>query len=138
MELFFAFLAQQALLAGAFVVLVVLYFVTEARRGGLAVTPQHLVNLTNRENALVVDLRDGADYRAGHIAGAIHLPLKDVASRLSDLQGRENQPVVLVCKHGQAAGGAGKILRAHGFQQVFRLGGGMHEWENARLPLVKS
>ncbi|HEY9035582.1 MAG TPA: rhodanese-like domain-containing protein [Pseudomonadales bacterium] len=137
MELFLAFISQHLILAGAFVSLVALYFFTELRRSGQAVTPQHLVSLVNRDAARVVDLRDGAEYRAGHIAGAINIPLKDLDKHMGELAGCEDTPVVLVCKQGQLASGAGKTLREKGFTQVFRLAGGIGEWEAARLPLVK-
>lgn len=137
MELFFAFLGEHLILAGAFVTLVALYFVSEMRRAGQAVTPQHLVSLVNRDAARVVDLRDGAEFRAGHISGSLNIPLKDLPTRIGELAGAENSPVVLVCKQGQFAGGAGKSLREKGFTQVYRLAGGIAEWEAARLPLVK-
>jgi len=137
MELFFAFISQHLVLAGAFVSLVILYFVTESRRGGQVIGPQQLVGLVNREKAKVIDLRDGPDFRAGHIPGSTHIPLKDLSTRFGELAGHEEKPVVLVCKQGQFASGAGKTLREKGFKQVYRLAGGVSEWEGARLPLVK-
>ena len=137
MELYLAFISEHLILTGAFITLVILDFVTEARRAGQAVSPQHLVSLVNRDAACVVDLRDGADFRAGHIAGAVNIPLKDLPTRFGELAGKEDTPVVLVCKQGQFASGAGKSLREKGFKQVYRLAGGIAEWESARLPLVK-
>ena len=45
--------------------------------------------------------------------------------------------MVVVCRLGQSAGAAGTLLRKSGFEQVSRLSGGMTEWRNQNLPVVK-
>lgn len=137
MQLFLAFLAGQWMLAGAFVTLVVLYFSLELRRSGRVVTPPQLTNLVNRHEAVVVDLRDAADFRAGHIAGARNIGHATLKDHLKDLDSVRDKPIVLVCRMGQHASDAGKLLGDAGFPQVYRLAGGIQAWEDARLPLVK-
>lgn len=138
MQLFVFFIAQQWILVGAFLALVILYFWIETRRGGLVIPPQQLALLVNRENAQVIDLREAADFRAGHIAGAINVPFKQLDQRLADLEPYRDKPLILVCQHGTSASAAGRRLQQAGFAGLHRLAGGLREWEGARLPLVKA
>lgn len=132
------FVGNHMLLAGTFVVLLVLLIAHEASRGGRSVSPQELVDLVNRQDAVVIDLRDKREFEAGHIVDAIHVPQHAVGSRLEELAAYKERPVILACRTGQTAGAAGALLRKEGFEQVLRLGGGMMEWQNASLPLVRS
>jgi rhodanese-related sulfurtransferase len=133
----FEFIANHPLLVGAFVVLLALFIRNEAARGGRSVSPQELVNLVNRDAAVVLDVRDPKEFGAGHIAGAINIPHGVLASRLSEIDEYKEKPVAVVCKMGQHAGAVGTQLRKAGFKQVTRLGGGMIEWRNQNLPVVK-
>ncbi len=138
MDQLFEFIGNHPFLVGTFVVLLVLFIRNETQRGGQAVSPQQLVNLVNREGALVLDVRDGKEFSAGHIVDAVNIPHGALASRLSEIEKYKDKPVAIVCKMGQHAGSAGTVLRKAGFQNVSRLTGGLTEWRNQNLPVVKS
>ena len=135
--IYFEFLSQQWILVSALAVCVALLIMHESRRGGKTVTPQQLVSLVNGQNAAVVDLREAAEFRKGHIVDAINIPYGKVDSRWSELEALSERPVILVCKMGQFSSAIGKRLLAKGFKQVYRLGGGVSEWQVSQLPLVK-
>ncbi|MGI9322407.1 MAG: rhodanese-like domain-containing protein [Pseudomonadales bacterium] len=137
LEQLIEFIGNHYLLVGLFAFLLVAFIVNESRRGGAAVSSSNLVTLVNREGALVVDVRGAKEYSAGHIAGALNLPLTNVEARLEELEPYKDKPVVLVCKMGQHAGAIGRKLKAHGFADVRRLSGGMAEWSASSLPVVK-
>lgn len=137
MALFIEFLSQQWMLASGLAVCLLLLFQHESRKGGVSISPQQLINRVNHEGAVVVDLRDAAEYRQGHIVDAINIPHARLAESSTQLESYKDKSVILVCKMGQHAGMAGKTLAAKGFAQVSRLGGGMAEWQNSQLPLVK-
>jgi rhodanese-related sulfurtransferase len=132
------FIGNHPLLVGAFVFFIVALVVTEGRKGGRGVTVQELVRMVNHESAVVVDLRDRKEFSSGHIAGAINVPYASLASRKDELKSHQDKPVILVCKIGQHASAAGSQLIKEGFSDVRRLSGGMAEWLNANLPLVKN
>jgi rhodanese-related sulfurtransferase len=134
---FFEFIANHPFLVGTFVLLLVLFIRNEMRRGGLSVTAQQLVDMVNRQNAVVIDIRDRKEYQAGHIVGAVNVPYANLASRLDELKKYQSRPLVVTCKMGQHAGAAGTLLRKAGFENVTRLTGGMAEWRNQNLPVVK-
>ena len=138
MDQLFDFIGNHPFLVGTFVLLLALFVRNETQRGGRSVSAQQLVNMVNRDNALVLDVRDKKEYEAGHIVDALNIPYASLESRLSELKDYKERPVVIACRMGQHAGAAGTMLRKNGFEQVSRLTGGIAEWRNQSLPVVKS
>ena len=103
--------------------------------GGPWVNTAEATHLINREDALVVDVRDPGEYGAGHILGAKNVPL----SRLDDgeLSKRKERPVVVYCDGGERAGKAISVLKKRGFARVVNLSGGIGAWQQAGLPVEK-
>ncbi len=137
MESFIVFLGQQGMLVGALMVCILMLVFHDSKKAGATLSPQGAVNLINRENAVVVDLRDAKEFKAGHILNAINIPYSAFDKRVSELEKHKEKPLVLVCKMGQHSGAIGKKLAAQGFTGVRRMSGGMMEWQNSNLPLVK-
>ncbi|MEM8767042.1 MAG: rhodanese-like domain-containing protein [Pseudomonadota bacterium] len=138
MDQLFDFIGNHPFLVGTFVLLLALFVRNETQRGGRSVSAQQLVDMVNRENAVVLDVRDKKEYDAGHIVDALNIPYASLESRLSELKDYKERPVVIACRMGQHAGAAGTTLRKNGFEQVSRLTGGIAEWRNQSLPVVKS
>ena len=138
MDLFIQFVGAKWYLFTAAIVLLLLLMNHERRKGGPSVSPAQLTQLVNQHEGIVVDLRDAADYRQGHIVDSLNLPLAKLPERIAELERYRDKPVVLVCKFGQSASGAAKTLKEKGFTRVFKLGGGISEWQGAQLPLVRS
>lgn len=138
MAQFIEFLGQQWLLVSGLVVAIALLIRHESQRGGATLSPQQVINEVNKNQAVVLDLRDAADYKKGHIVDAINIPSAKLADRISELESYRDRPLILVCKMGQHSGAAGKTLAANGFVNISRLSGGMMEWQSMQLPLVKS
>ena len=132
------FIGNHPILVATFVILLALFIRNETKRGGRSVTAQQLVELVNKENALVLDVRDKKDYDAGHIVEAVNIPFSALNNRVNELKKHRERPIVVACKMGQHSGTAGTILRKHGFANVSRLTGGVTEWRNQSLPVVKA
>lgn len=133
----FEFIGNHPFLVGTLVFLLIAFFINEGKQGGASVSTANLVNLVNREGALVLDVRDKKDFGNGHISGAVHVPYSQLEDRAADFADKKAQPVVVVCKMGQHSSAAGKKLKELGFENVRRLSGGMAEWNAAGLPVVK-
>ena len=97
-------------------------------RGYKALRPAELTHLVNSENALVVDLSASNDFEKGHIAGSRNVLPSSFGPEHKLLAGAKSQPVVLVCRTGQTAGGAAKRLKKAGFEKVYVLDGGVAAW----------
>ncbi len=137
METLLEFCLNHPLLVGTFLVLLTAFFILETRRGGKSVSPQQLTNLVNNEAGLVLDVREAKDYREGHITGSKNIVFAKLKDSLSELSEYKEKPIVVVCKMGQHAGAAGKILHAAGFTNIKRLSGGIGTWKAEGMPLVK-
>jgi rhodanese-related sulfurtransferase len=137
MEKLILFIAEQWLLVAALVSCVLMLSYHDSRRAGRSLTPQQVINLVNGGEVLLVDLRDKADFKKGHILNSENLPFNKFDGDFERLNADKNKPVVLICKLGQHAGAVGKKLSAKGYSQVFRLKGGIGEWQAMKLPLVK-
>lgn len=138
MQELFTFLGNHPFLVGAFVILLVLFIRNEMVRGGSTVSAQELVQLVNNQDAVVIDLRDKAEFDQGHIVDAMNIPFGSLEKRLDELKKYREKPVVVTCKMGQHAGSAGTLLRKSGFENVHRLRGGIAEWRGQNMPVVKS
>ena len=138
MEQFFEFIGNHYILVTVFLVLLFAFFINEGNLGGPKKCTSSLVNLVNRDGAIVIDVRETKDFNLGHIAGALNIPFASVDARLGELSNYKDRPLVLVCKMGQQSGAVGKKLKSNGFEDVRRLSGGMSEWSASNLPLIKS
>jgi len=82
----------------------------------------------------VIDVRTPAEYRSGHIPGAINIPLQDFPRRFAELNGYRDREVVLYCETGARADYGGGWLRSQGFEELRFLDGHMGAWRRAGLP----
>ena len=96
------------------------------------------VQLINRRDALVLDVRDTGDFAAGHITNARHIPEKQLADRMKELDKYKTRPVIVSCRTGSRAPAVSDTLRKQGFPEAFALRGGIAAWQQASLPLEKS
>ena len=84
------------------------------------------------EGISVLDVREPVEWAHGHIEGAVHLPLRELTSRLDEVPtGR----VVVVCKVGGRSAQATAYLSHQGLD-VVNLDGGMVDWADAGRPMV--
>jgi rhodanese-related sulfurtransferase len=84
------------------------------------------------EGAQLVDVRADHEWEAGRIAGAVHLPLAELAERTGELD--KDRPVVLYCRGGNRSTMATDALAAAGYDAA-KLSEGIVGWEEAGLPL---
>ncbi|UTW47621.1 rhodanese-like domain-containing protein [Bacterioplanoides sp. SCSIO 12839] len=106
------------------------------QRAGQSLSTAQATQLINKEDAVVLDIRDKGEFGQGHLANAINIPYANLANRMTELSVHKEKPIILVCKTGQTVSMAGKMLREQGYNAV-RLSGGMMEWNAQNLPVVK-
>ena len=80
----------------------------------------------------VVDVREPDEWEAGHIEGAVHIPLSELVARVGDLP--DGQTLV-VCKVGGRSAQAVAYLTQRGYD-VVNLDGGMLDWHGTGRPMV--
>jgi rhodanese-related sulfurtransferase len=107
-------------------------------RPGREIGPAEAVQLINRRDAVVLDVRDAAEYKAGHITNARHIPEADIESRMTELEKVKAKPIIVSCARGNRSMNVANRLRGLGFAEVFSLRGGLAAWQQANMPLEKS
>lgn len=108
------------------------------RAGGGSLSPQNAVQRINREKAVVIDVREPAEFAAGHITNAKNVPLAQFEERLPQVVKNKALPVILVCATSPRAVRAQVLARKLGYDQAEALAGGLQAWRAAGLPVVKS
>lgn len=108
----------------------------ESTKGGKTISHHELTRMLNADEAVLLDVRDQKEYSTGHIAGALNIPYAKISEREPELTAYKEKAIVLVDKAGQHAGAAGRNLSKLGYR-VNRLSGGMTDWLNEKLPVVK-
>jgi len=81
--------------------------------------------------AVIVDVREPGEWEAGHIPGALHMPLGELEARWPELQASDS--VIAVCRSGNRSAAAAQALRSVGIDAT-NLSGGMKAWASAELP----
>nr|WP_292274614.1 rhodanese-like domain-containing protein [Marinobacter sp.] len=137
MDRLFEFVVSHYILASLFVAFLLAILVLESRRGGSKISAQGAVSLLNRNEAVVVDIRDRKEFAEGRITGSINIPLNSLKSRAGELSKHKDKQIIVADKMGQHSAMAVKQLNAEGYANVVRLNGGVGDWKASNLPLVK-
>lgn len=106
--------------------------------GGGSLTAQGAVQLINRERAVMIDVRDAAEYAAGHATGARNVPLDQLEQKLPGTVKNKSVPVLLMCATGARAQRALATAKKLGYEQAQVVGGGLKAWKDANLPIEKA
>lgn len=88
---------------------------------------------TRRTTDQVLDVREDYEVSEGIVPGAIHIPLGELGTRLSELE--KSRPVIVICRSGNRSSRATEALIAAGFTAE-NMTGGMIAWARAGLPLA--
>ena len=100
------------------------------------VTPQELAQrLAHERDLVVLDVREPAEWTDGHVAGALHVPMRQVAARLGEIP--RDRPVALTCAGGARSSLVGSMLLARGYTDLLNVWGGMSGWMQADLPTTR-
>ncbi|NNH70576.1 metalloregulator ArsR/SmtB family transcription factor [Nocardia uniformis] len=102
--------------------------------GGREMTREELLTRAARGDVVVLDVRPLPEYRAGHIPGAVCIPVEQLTERISELP--LDTEIVVYCRgeYCVLAYDAVRLLTEHG-RRAIRLHDGMLEWRLAELPV---
>ena len=140
MEEYINFASKHYWLFVALGAVITLIVVTELRRftqGYKEISPADAVFLINKEDALVLDVREANELGQGSIIGAKHIALSSLPKNADSLKVKKDKPILVVCKTGNRTSQACKILLKNSYTKVFGLKGGITAWINEQLPITK-
>ncbi len=105
---------------------------------GSGLDPQAMVQLMNRDKAVVIDVCEPDEYARGHVIGAKNLPLGQLEDKLVQVVKNKSAHVIMVCQVGARSARAAATARKLGYDNVQSLSGGLRAWVAASMPTEKS
>jgi rhodanese-related sulfurtransferase len=99
----------------------------------LEVTTEHTAAALADGSAQLIDVREGYERDAGHIAGSRHIALGDIAAEAETID--RDRPVIFQCHVGSRSLMAAQAFRQAGFD-AWSMAGGLERWEQEGRPLA--
>lgn len=109
--------------------------ITEPMAAVTTISHQQLADLLASRDLDVVDVRDGAEWAAGHLPGARSLPLDQLRADPDAALPRKDG-LVFVCARGARSLTAAKLAERLGYTTIYNLDGGTSAWARAGRELV--
>lgn len=134
------FISNHPYLVVALFITVILIVKSEfdSRFSGIAqLNTADAVRLLNQDDAVVIDVREVAEYDSGHIKASRHIPLASLKDKLEELSKYKDKPILVYCRSGNRSYQACKTLKKAGFEKAHNLSGGVMSWSSANLPLTR-
>ena len=129
------FLIDHYYLSAPLLIVIVLLFISNAKKGGKKISTQALIGLSNQDKSLIVDIRDSESFDAGHITSSKNIPFADLSRRSNEIN-KNDKLIILVCETGSVSPNAGEALAKEGFENICILKGRINQWKIDNLPLV--
>ncbi len=134
------FLSQNILLVSLFVIsgaILIWPSIAKLLGGTTEIGTLAATRLMNSGDALVLDIRDAAEFGSGRIPKSKNIPFAELDKRVDDLARFKDKPVIVTCRSSNRTGAAARLLRSRGFNNVVQLAGGYPAWQAASLPVEK-
>jgi rhodanese-related sulfurtransferase len=107
------------------------------QRRGQKVSLLQATQMINQGKTVVVDVREPAQFAAGHLRDAKNIPLKELPNRTGELDKFKSKSVIVICQAGMQSAKAISQLKKAGFNEVVSLNGGLAAWQAQGLPIAK-
>lgn len=141
MDQFIEFIGNHYLLSGAWVAIAVMLIygmISSSFSPVKELSTHDATMLINKQDAVVLDIRQQNEFKKGHILGARQIKQEQVnQADFSTLEKHKDKPIIVVCAMGMTAKRTAMQMLKAGFSQVSVLKGGMGAWQGANLPVSK-
>lgn len=107
------------------------------QRRGAKVSVLQATQLINQGKGVIVDVREPAEFAAGHLRDAKNIPLKELPNRIGELDKFKSKSVITVCQSGMRSAKAAAQLKKAGFNEACSLDGGIAAWQAQGMPIAK-
>ena len=138
MNKFSLFISENFLAVILLLSLISILIIYERRKGGKKVDTAEMTRLINKQNPYVYDLRSAAEFSIGSVAGALNIQPSSLVKGDALFKANESDCIVLICKTGTTSAKSAGDLKKQGYTNVNVLSGGMTNWTQSGLPLIKN
>jgi rhodanese-related sulfurtransferase len=135
----YEFIGNHPWLLAALVASIIFIFLTEfrLRAGPKSVSSAQAVRLINDTDAVLLDIRETAEFAAGHIINAKSLPLSKLTEEIESMVKDKSKQLIVYCKSGAQSVAACQTLLKSGYENICYLKGGLFAWQEDKLPIEK-
>lgn len=95
-------------------------------KGVTNITVEQAKQKINEKNVQCIDVRTPGEYRAHHRPQFKNIPLHELPNKMNKLD--KEKDVVVICQSGMRSTRAAKLLKKHGFKNIYNVKGGMNAW----------
>jgi rhodanese-related sulfurtransferase len=99
----------------------------------LTIDVQTAASVQDRDDVILIDVREQSEYDAGHIPGITLVPMSEIQNRLDEIP--TDKEVIVTCRSGNRSSQVTDFLRKNGFDNVHNMQGGIIAWEQAGYPV---
>jgi rhodanese-related sulfurtransferase len=92
--------------------------------------------LINQKDAILIDIRDSADFAKGHIMNARNIPAAQIEAQAEGLAKNKQKSLIVYCETGRQSSSVTGKLRGLGYENAVSLTGGLVAWRQAGLPVA--
>ena len=140
MNIYLEFVSNHTLLFIAFAI--VLFLILQTYLQGFTrkfsmLSAAEATTLINRQEPVIIDVRNETEFKEGHIANAIHISLTELKQNSDKIKKYAGKPLLFYCKSGTRSDEACKLLSKLGIANLHCLTGGVLSWQEENMPLSK-
>ncbi|MDF1524050.1 MAG: rhodanese-like domain-containing protein [Trueperaceae bacterium] len=141
MKRFLLVLATALLASGAFAQTATDQFGTiineASQQGWLQINVENAANFIFEVEPFLLDVRSEEEFAAGHLEGAVLVPVTQLSERLSELPEDLSTPMIVYCAAGTRGNFALALLKLAGYENVRNMSGGFNGWKTAGFPYTE-
>ena len=139
MQDLFPFIQRHWQLSSVLLIILFLLILVEffrLKKRASEISPTHLIQQINHNNAVIIDIRSTTDFQTGHIIDALSYPLSNLTDPSNTLKKFKTKSLAIVCYAGISSQKITASLKKAGYNAC-SLKGGMRAWKEADMPIVK-
>lgn len=85
--------------------------------------------IESQEDLIILDVRTKEEFDAGHIEGAIQIPVEELKNRVSEIEEYKDEPLLVYCRSGNRSSKAVDILVDNDFTNIKHMNQGYMNWK---------
>lgn len=101
------------------------------------ITAKEALGILENRDPIILDVRTEKEYREGHLAGSVLIPVQELQRRVGELGAGRDRPILIYCATGNRSTVASKLLIDKGFREIYNLRYGIFDWWKRKLPIVR-
>lgn len=109
----------------------------QAKAKASALTPDAVASIAESQNVTLVDVREGDEWRKGHLPGAVHVPRGYLEMQAEGKLPSKDAELIVYCAGGNRSAFATETLKQMGYTNVRHMSGGFTAWKDAGLDVVQ-